>query len=119
MLALFHPTIDQSILNLLNNAADASPEKVEICINWTRESATLDIRDYGAGLDPLKIDELGEPFVTDKADGLGLGLFLSRATLTRFGGTVSLQNAANGGTNTQITLPLQSVANNPWEDELE
>ena len=119
MLALFHPTIDQSILNLLNNAADASPEKVEIYINWTRESATLDIRDYGAGLDPLKIDELGEPFVTDKADGLGLGLFLSRATLTRFGGTVSLQNAANGGTHTQITLPLQSVANNPWEDELE
>ena len=119
MLALFHPTIDQSILNLLNNAADASPGKVEICIHWTHESATLDIRDYGAGLDPLTVDELGEPFVSDKADGLGLGLFLSRATLTRFGGTVSLQNAAAGGTQTQIVLPLQSAANNPSEDELE
>lgn len=119
MLALFHPTIDQSILNLLNNAADASPAKVEISINWTRENATLDIRDYGEGLDPLAVDELGEPFVTDKDDGLGLGLFLSRATLTRFGGTVKLQNAAGGGTHTQMILPLQSAANNPWGDELE
>ncbi|MEZ7859628.1 MAG: two-component system sensor histidine kinase RegB [Porticoccaceae bacterium] len=119
MLALFHPTIDQSILNLLNNAADASPAKVEISINWTRENATLDIRDYGEGLDPLAVDELGKPFVTDKSNGLGLGLFLSRATLTRFGGTVKLQNAAGGGTHTQMILPLQSAANNPWGDELE
>ena len=119
MLALFHPTIDQSILNLLNNAADASPAKVEISINWTRENATLDIRDYGEGLDPLAVDELGKPFVTDKSNGLGLGLFLSRATLTRFGGTVKLQNAAGGGTHTQMILRLQSAANNPWGDELE
>jgi|TARA_B110000037_G_scaffold222178_1_gene295983 two-component system sensor histidine kinase RegB len=119
MLALFHPTIDQSILNLLNNAADASPEKVEISIDWTRENVTLDIRDYGAGLDPLAVDELGKPFVTDKSNGLGLGLFLSRATLTRYGGTVKLQNTAGGGTHTQIVLPLQSAEHNPWGDELE
>ena len=44
--------------------------------------------------------------MTDKADGVGLGLFLSRATLTRFGGEVRLHNNADGGTITEITLPL-------------
>jgi two-component system sensor histidine kinase RegB len=103
--AVFHPTIAQSILNLLNNAADAS-ERVDIDLGWNTEMATISIRDFGAGLDTDKIEMLGQPFVTDKADGLGLGLFLSQATLTRFGGTVSLQNAPEGGTLTQISLPL-------------
>ena len=103
--AVFHPTIAQSILNLLNNAADAS-ERVNIDLSWNTEMATISIRDFGAGLDTDKMKMLEQPFVTDKADGLGLGLFLSQATLTRFGGTVSLQNAPEGGTLTQISLPL-------------
>jgi len=107
--AVFHPTIAQSILNLLNNAADAS-EKVDIEISWDNEAATIRIRDFGAGLDAAKLKNLGQPFVTDKADGLGLGLFLSQATLTRFGGSVSLQNAPEGGTLTQINLPLLATA---------
>ena len=107
--AVFHPTIAQSILNLLNNAADAS-EKVDIDITWTTEMATIRICDFGAGLNAAKLETLGQPFVTDKADGLGLGLFLSQATLTRFGGSVSLQNAPEGGTVTQIRLPLLATA---------
>ena len=107
--AVFHPTIAQSILNLLNNAADAS-EQVDIAISWNNETATISIRDFGAGLDADKLDRLGQPFVTDKADGLGLGLFLSQATLTRFGGSVSLQNVPEGGTLTQISLPLLATA---------
>ena len=107
--AVFHPTIAQSILNLLNNAADAS-EKVDIDISWNPEMATIRIRDFGAGLDAAKLKTLGQPFVTDKAEGLGLGLFLSQATLTRFGGSVRLRNAPEGGTVTQIRLPLLVTA---------
>lgn len=109
--ALFHPTIAQSILNLLNNAADASAA-VDVELNWNSDTATIEIRDYGAGFNAEKIDSLGEAFVTDKADGLGLGLFLSQATLTRFGGSVSLQNVdasdSQGGTLTRILLPLEA-----------
>jgi two-component system, sensor histidine kinase RegB len=108
--AVFHPTIAQSILNLLNNAADASTN-VDVELSWDNNTATIAIRDYGAGLDAEKMDSLGEAFVTDKSDGLGLGLFLSQATLTRFGGSVSLQNIAasdaKGGTLTRILLPLE------------
>jgi len=105
--ALFEPTIAQSILNLLNNAADAS-EVVEVTLSWNADTANIEIRDYGSGLKLDETDQLGQAFVTDKADGLGLGLFLSQATLIRFGGSVSLQNAANSGrgTLTHILLPL-------------
>lgn len=107
--ALFEPTIAQSILNLLNNAADAS-EVVEVTLSWNADTANIEIRDYGSGLKLDETDQLGQAFVTDKADGLGLGLFLSQTTLTRFGGSVSLQNAANSGrgTLTYILLPLGS-----------
>lgn len=109
--AVFDPTIAQSILNLLNNAADASTD-VDVDISWNGDLATIDIRDYGPGLDPTKMASIGEAFVTDKADGMGLGLFLSQATLTRFGGSVSLQNVAasdaEGGTLTRILLPLEA-----------
>ena len=107
--AIFHPTIAQSILNMLNNAADAS-EQVDISISWDADTATINIRDFGSGLDAEKITTLGQPFVSDKVEGLGLGLFLSQATLTRFGGSVTLQNAVEGGTLTQITLPLLTAA---------
>ena len=106
---IFHPTIAQSILNLLNNASDAS-QQVDINISWNANTATINIRDFGPGLDAEKIATLGQPFVSDKAEGLGLGLFLSQATLTRFGGSVTLQNAAEGGTLTQIMLPLLTTA---------
>lgn len=108
--AVFEPTIAQSILNLLNNAADAS-QNVDVNLSWNATRANIEIRDYGKGLDLGEVDRLGQAFVTDKADGLGLGLFLSQATLTRFGGSVSLQNAADSerGTLTQIVLPLESA----------
>ena len=104
--ASFHPTVDQSIINLLNNAADASPHNTDINVDWDNDQAYISIRDYGTGLDADKIENLGQAFVTNKADGLGLGLFLSRATLTSFGGTVSLQNAQAALTITVIIMPI-------------
>jgi two-component system sensor histidine kinase RegB len=66
-------------------------------------------------LSPGQIEGLGQAFVSNKREGLGLGLFLSQASLTRFGGTVSLENSPEGGTMTQITMPLQasSTGDNP------
>jgi two-component system sensor histidine kinase RegB len=102
----FHPTIGQSILNLLNNAADASPKSVEVSISWTENEVQIQILDQGLGVDPNSVDSIGKPFFSSKKDGLGLGLFLSQTTVTRFGGTVSLQNITQGGTLTTINLPV-------------
>ena len=99
----FHPTIAQSILNLLNNAADASPESVDVCISWTDTEIEIQINDCGEGFDTANRIE---PFSSSKPTGLGLGLFLSQSTVTRFGGSVNLQNLVDGGTLTTINLPI-------------
>lgn len=102
----FHPTVAQSLLNLLNNAGDASAHRVEVEIDCNVSEVELKIRDYGDGIPPELVSSLGTAFISEKSSGLGLGLFLSRATLSRYGGTVQLQNAAGNGTLTTVKIPL-------------
>lgn len=107
VICYLHPTIGQSIINLLNNAADAAPENIIIRIEWEQTSMHWQIEDNGPGI-PMEIaSQLGKPFVTTKGKGLGLGLFLTHATINRYGGKVYLYNRAPHGTLTELRLPLQ------------
>ncbi len=106
----FHPTIAQSILNLLNNAADASPSEVEVSVSWSEAEVIICIKDFGEGYQATTSNDL-KPFSTNKADGLGLGLFLSQNTVTRFGGSISLDKLPEGGTMTTLCLPLNLTKN--------
>jgi two-component system sensor histidine kinase RegB len=102
----FHPTISQSIINLLNNAADANPENIIIRVQWSSSELTWQIEDNGPGV-PLELSgQLGKAFITTKGHGLGLGLFLTHATLNRYGGQVRLYNRKPQGTLTELVLPL-------------
>lgn len=93
----------------MNNATDASPEDLEIRLDWDAQWIRLTIRDHGAGV-PLAIaEQIGRPFITTKGKGFGLGLFLSQASVTRAGGTVKLYNHEEGGTLTELRLPHGSV----------
>jgi len=107
--ACFHPVIQQSLLNLLNNAAEASPEQLAITIHWDEASLYIDIRDHGPGLSPEQIEKMGKPIPSNKPGGLGLGLFLTHSSLNRHGGRVSLLNADGGGLLTAVVLPLKTV----------
>ncbi|WP_044498645.1 ATP-binding protein [Pseudomonas saudimassiliensis] len=101
------PELGQSILNLLNNAADACPDNITIGLEWNAQRLRLCIRDYGPGV-PLHIaEQLGTAFVTTKGKkGFGLGLFLSQAAVERVGGSVKLFNQDGGGTLTEVILPI-------------
>lgn len=104
-------TLSQTLLNLLNNAADASPSGVEIEGSWDDKELTIEIRDSGPGITPEVARLAMQPFFTTKAPGqnFGLGLFLANATVERLGGKVRLFNRAEGGACTRVTLPLAAL----------
>lgn len=102
----FHPTIAQSLTNLLNNAADASAQ-VDVSLSWNTQEVHLSIRDYGKGITPEQQETLGQPFNSDKPEGMGLGLFLTQASVNRYGGKVTISPAEGQGTLTHVVLPLE------------
>jgi two-component system, sensor histidine kinase RegB len=99
-------TLRAALMNLLNNAADASPQPIEIQARWNSASFTLEIHDHGAGLSDEAALKAGSAFFTTKQEGRGLGLFLANATIERMGGTVRLFNREGGGATTELTLPI-------------
>ncbi len=104
-------SLGQSILNLLNNAADASLENIEIKSDWDNKELRLEILDLGKGLSEETVQRAGQAFFTSKpGHGFGIGLFLANATIERFGGSVRLTNRENGGACTQVRLPLIELA---------
>lgn len=99
-------TFEQALINLLNNAAEASPAGIELSVSEDARAhvVSISIRDHGEGIRVDK-DRLGKPFASTRGQGRGLGLFLSNATVERLGGEVTLQAHPGGGTLTTITLP--------------
>ena len=99
-------TLAQALINILNNAADASPSEVRLEATWSAAELTLEISDRGPGLGDALQNQLGKMPVSTKFEGLGVGLYLAHASIERMGGTLSLRNRTHGGTRILITLPL-------------
>ena len=104
-------SLRQSLLILLNNAADASPHSVDVTARWDEQSLCVTVADRGRGVAPERIGMLGRTFFTTKApgQGTGLGLVLTASTVNRLGGTVRWTNRADGGLAAEIRLPLDRL----------
>lgn len=103
-----------ALINLLDNACTASPERVDIRVSCDNRSLSMTIRDYGKGIPEALEGSPTEPTQSSKKNGLGLGLFLSHATLERRGGRLSLSNSKIGqGTVSQIIIPLTGPVHDP------
>ncbi len=103
-------TLSQAIMNVLHNAADASPGRVEIEGRWDESELKVLIRDEGGGLPPGIAARVGRAFVTTKPHGLGMGLPLAHLALKRLGGRLVLRERAAGrGVVAEISLPLKTL----------
>jgi two-component system sensor histidine kinase RegB len=100
-------TLSQAITNLLDNAADASPDGIEIIAAWNDRELDLQIIDQGDGL-PAHHD-IGEPFITTKKHGQGLGVYLSRTVIEGLGGHIKIVNREEGGVVAHIHIPVHSL----------
>ncbi len=103
-------SLKQAIKNILDNAANASPEYVSCETILESRNLTIRVSDHGPGIEFDAHETIGKEPLTDKAKGLGLGLFLSHGIIERFGGKVSLKNVAEGGLQTTILLPIHKLA---------
>lgn len=111
------PALSQALLNLLDNAADASVAagSTYVAVNWhcnhepkpAESSFELAIDDDGRGADA---DALAAGAVSgDKPEGLGLGLTLARASIVRLGGRLTFGQAPGAGIRTRVRLPLAAL----------
>ena len=103
-------TLTQAILNLLDNAADESPEQVRFSASWNEHELSIQIRDFGKGLSSEVKQLIGTPFFTSKNnEGMGLGVYLTQVTLARYDGQLSLDNHPEGGVMTSVKLLLKDL----------
>jgi len=103
-------SLKQAIKNILDNAANASPDYVSCDVISEPQTLTLLISDRGPGIQLSDTENIGKQPISEKSTGLGLGLFLSHGIIKRFGGKVSLKNSNKGGLQTTIYLPLQTIS---------
>ena len=111
----------QSLLNLIKNACEASDKKQKIIIRTfynlgvhyavARQAGqavaplVIEIEDHGNGISPELKEHIFDPFVTNKAQGTGLGLALVASTIADHGGTIDV-TSQKGKTVFRIGLPM-------------
>ena len=110
-----HTQIEQVIINLIRNSVDALqnvPEKQQR--HLTIDSRlTLDntiqvmVKDNGLGIDEEQQQKILMPFYTTKADGMGMGLSISRSIIEAHEGTLNFNSEPGKGSTFYFTLPVQ------------
>ncbi|MDZ7788055.1 MAG: ATP-binding protein [Halofilum sp. (in: g-proteobacteria)] len=103
--------LQQVFVNLLTNAADASPAGATVTIRAATEDpqrVRLEVIDEGIGIDPDHTDRVFDPFFTTKdvGEGTGLGLSLIHSIVSEHGGTISIAPRSGRGTRVVVHLPI-------------
>lgn len=98
------PLLDQALLNLLDNAAEAGSESVHLFSSVQGQFWQLDILQPDPNAS-AKLQEL-PTFHSTKEHGMGLGLYLSNASIEQFNGSLHLLPQANGGSLCRLRLPI-------------
>ena len=108
--------MEQVVVNLLLNALDAvegrADARVTVSLSVHGAQACLTVADTGQGIAADDLSRVAEPFFSTKVsgEGLGLGLSISRAILSEFGGDLEVASTLGQGTTVTVTLPLLASA---------
>jgi signal transduction histidine kinase len=105
--------LQQVLINLVMNACDSMAEmaredrQLTICTGLAgNDSVLVSVSDNGLGIAQEKLEQVFEPFYTNKAHGMGLGLSVCRTIITVHGGKLWANNNSGRGATFQFTLPV-------------
>lgn len=105
--------LHQVMLNILNNAIDASPKKGKIIIETTSNETFIEVKiiDNGIGINKTNLLRVTDPFFTTKeqGEGTGLGLSIAKSIVEEHSGELSITSKVNNGTTVSIKLPNNSL----------
>lgn len=110
------PTLEQSVINLLNNAVNATlatnngAREVVLGVCWKSTTLEIEVRDQGPGFSPEVLQQAGHRTFPAHAGGSGIGLLLTQGVIDRLGGRLFLTNALGGGGVARLELPLARIA---------
>jgi signal transduction histidine kinase len=104
--------LQQVLLNLLTNAIKFTPAGGRISVSCARagERVLLQVRDTGIGIPSEQLQRVFEPFVqldATRADGVGLGLAISRELTRAMGGELTVESTPGAGSVFTIALPAR------------
>ncbi len=103
--------IQQLLINLIKNAADAIGDEGEIVVSASAgpEHVQIAVRDSGEGMDEETVSKIFDPFFSSKkgGKGYGLGLFIVHNIVEEHDGTISVDSSPGHGTMFTITLPAK------------
>jgi signal transduction histidine kinase len=108
----------QAFLNVIRNAVEAIPDdqvdrrvtvSSSIEKSQQKEWATIWIQDTGRGIPPDDLQKIFIPFFTTKSEGHGVGLALAHRVVSQHGGTLTAENASDGGALFTMRLPMDLV----------
>lgn len=104
--------LQQVLLNLISNSIDATrmvkdrPREIRIRSARHPDGVLIQVQDSGPGIDPEQADRIFEPFITTKAEGIGMGLSIARSIIESHGGRLWAV-AGDKGALFEFTLPAQ------------
>ncbi len=106
------PLIEEVLLNLITNAADAMREmetdkKIEIAASETKDTILIKVSDSGPGVPFHLRDKIFDPFYTTKNDSSGIGLSISHRIVTDHGGSIDIGSSKWGGAEFKVKIPIK------------
>jgi signal transduction histidine kinase len=115
-IAINRQELQQVLVNLLVNAIDAMPGGGTLTLtvgDWGTDGVAIEVADTGGGLAPELLAQLFRPFVTRKKEGTGLGLWISRGIVERYGGDITAANREDGTPGALFTVLLKGESPAP------
>lgn len=105
----FH--LERALVNLIDNAVDASPNGAPVRITATieRKAIAITVKDQGAGMDGETLSNIFMPFYTTKKKGTGLGLPISKKIIEAHAGTLAMKSKQGAGTAAEMWLPEKNT----------